>query len=77
VSEGNRVKWAIESLTFPGTIAKRRPLHPHSVAARLPARVGADREREVPGAAWKSDGALVERAWRTRRGRTLSWIVAA
>jgi Zn-dependent peptidase ImmA (M78 family) len=75
VSEGGRVKWALESLTFPGTIANRRELHASSVAARLPARVGADREREVPGAAWKSSRPLVERAWRTRGGRTLSWIV--
>ncbi len=77
VSEDDVVQWALESLTFPGTIAKWRPLHACALAARLPSRVGADREREVPGAAWKSDGALVERAWRTRRGRTLSWIVAA
>jgi Zn-dependent peptidase ImmA (M78 family) len=77
VSEGDAVKWALESLTFPGTIAKWRPLHPLSMAARLPARVGADREREVPGAAWKSGRPLIERAWRTRRGRTLSWIVEA
>jgi hypothetical protein len=77
VSEGDRVKWALESLTFPGTIAQWRSLHRHSVAASLPARVGADREREVPGAAWKSGPPLVERAWRTHRGRTLSWIVAA
>jgi hypothetical protein len=76
VAEGNRVKWALESLTFPGTIAKWRGLHPESVAARLPERVGSEREREVPGGAWKSGGALVERAWKTRRGRTLSWIVA-
>jgi Zn-dependent peptidase ImmA (M78 family) len=75
-AEHGRVKWAIESLTFPGTIRRFQPLHRASLAARLPGRVRADREEEVPGGAWKSDGALVERAWRVGRGRVLSWIVA-
>jgi hypothetical protein len=45
VAEGDTVKWALESLTFPGTIANWRPLHPQSVAARLPPRAGADHAR--------------------------------
>jgi Zn-dependent peptidase ImmA (M78 family) len=77
MSQHGRVKWAIESLTFPGTIAKGRPLDPRSLAARMPGRGGAEREREVAGEAWKSGVPLVERAWRLRGGNVLSWVVAA
>jgi hypothetical protein len=77
MSQGGRVKWALESLTFPGAIANRRPVDPQSLAARLPARAGVEREREVPGSAWKSASPLVERAWRLGEGRALSWIVPA
>ena len=57
-----------------GAIAKWRPLHPESIAARLPRRHGADREGGVPGAAWKSTAPLIERAWRIGPERTLSWL---
>jgi Zn-dependent peptidase ImmA (M78 family) len=77
MSEGTRVRWAIESLTFPGAIARWSALHPESLAARLPRRPFADREREVPGAAWKGRGPFVERAWAVGPGRVLSWIVPA
>jgi len=76
-SEGGRVRWAVESLTFPGTVRRGQPVHRASAAARIGARVRADREEAVEGAAWKSDAQLVERAWKVGERRVLSWIVAA
>jgi Zn-dependent peptidase ImmA (M78 family) len=74
VTENGRVKWALESLTFPGTIAAYRWVHPESGAARVAGKRRRDWEGEVPGAAWKSGGRLVERAWRVGTRKTLSWV---
>ncbi len=76
-SENGRVRWAVESLTFPGTVRRGQRLHRGAVAARLAGRVRSDREEEVEGAAWKSGEALVERAWRVGEGRVVSWVVRA
>jgi Zn-dependent peptidase ImmA (M78 family) len=74
--EGDRVRWAVESLTFPGAIARRQRVHESAIAARLSRRPAADREGDVPGAAWRSPVPLRERAWRTGRERALVWIRA-
>jgi hypothetical protein len=77
-SDGKRVRWALESLTFDGAIPRDRPLlHPDSLAARLARRAYSDEEREVPGRAWKGPTPFVERAWRLAPDRVLSWIVPA
>jgi Zn-dependent peptidase ImmA (M78 family) len=77
VTENGRVKWALESLTFPGTIAPYRPVHPESGAARLAGKRRREWVGEVPGGAWKSGGGLVEQAWRVGRGKVVSWVTAA
>ena len=74
-SENGRVKWAVESLTFPGTVRRGQRVHPASTAARVARGVRKDREEMVEGATWKSRGALTERAWRVGDGRVLSWVM--
>ena len=76
VAENGRVKWASESLTFRGLIVKNRRLHPASLAARLPTRVGTEVEREVHGGAWGAGLPLIEHATRTASNRVLSWVFA-
>jgi Zn-dependent peptidase ImmA (M78 family) len=76
MAKAGSVSWAAESHTFPGMIANRATLDPRSLAAHLSERVGAERERSVPGGAWKSSVPLVERAWRLGGGRVLSWVVS-
>ncbi len=75
VTENGRVKWALESLTFPGTIAQYRRVHPESGAARVAGMRRRDWAGEVPGAAWKSGEGLVEQAWRVGRGKVVSWVM--
>jgi hypothetical protein len=75
VSERGRVKWAVESLTFPGTVRRGQWVHRASMAARVARGRAADREATVEGAAWKSGVGLTERAWRVGEGRVVSWIV--
>ena len=76
---GGRIKWATESLPFPGKIVKGRSLHAESIAARATAtRRGDESPREVPGGAWGGCGPFVEHAMRVRPdGAVLSWIIPA
>jgi Zn-dependent peptidase ImmA (M78 family) len=73
-SVNGRVKWAVESLTFPGMVRRGDRLHRGSMAARIGRGVRGDREGAVEGAAWRSREPLVERAWRLGEGRVLSWV---
>ena len=63
-SAGGVVKWASESASFPGTIAKDDALHPSSVAHAVQRkRAGTDDDpREVPGAAWRGKTPFLEHA---------------
>jgi Zn-dependent peptidase ImmA (M78 family) len=74
-SENGRVKWAVESLTFPGTVRRGQRVGRGTVAARVARGVRKDREEGVEGAVWKSREGLVERAWRVGEGKVISWIV--
>jgi Zn-dependent peptidase ImmA (M78 family) len=76
-SENGRVKWAVESLTFPGTVRRGQRVHRASAAARVARGVRTDREEMVEGVAWKSGGEVTERAWRVGDGRVLSWVRGA
>lgn len=76
--EGGRVKWAVESATFPGRIIQRRDAHPATDAARAASGVlfSSALPREVPGDAWGGTTPFLEQAL-TRWGSSgvLSWIV--
>jgi hypothetical protein len=75
---GGRIKWAPESVTFPGKIVQRRTLHPASAAARAMARTrGCEPPREVPGGAWRGESPFFEHAIRKGADSVLSWIVPA
>jgi Zn-dependent peptidase ImmA (M78 family) len=78
LSVDGQIKWAPESLTFPGKIVQKRMVQPTSIAerARKPKR-GDERPREVPGEAWGGDVPFLEQALRVGPGRVLSWIVPA
>ncbi len=72
------IKWAPESVSFPGKIVQKRVLHARSGAERARrARRGSELPREVPGAAWGGEAPFVEHAMRVGPGRVLSWIVPA
>jgi hypothetical protein len=79
LSVGGRVRWASESLTFPGRIVMGRLVHPRSVAAALRGERASDAApREVPGEAWGGEGSFVEQAIGLGpKGGVLSWIVPA
>jgi len=78
LSVNGKIKWAPESVSFPGQIFQKRMLRATSVAERAwKTKRGHDVPREVPGEAWGGDAPFVEHAMRVGPGRVLSWIVPA
>jgi len=73
---GRGIKWAPETLAFPGKIVRFRPLRDESAAARIVRRrfdPGGE-PREVPGSAWGGRQPFVEQPIRLGAA-VLSFIV--